>query len=106
MRFIHYLAAAAPLLLQTLAHQEKIPYLDAVVKAELREFGHSETVEGTNITARDLEGAIDERATTPYWLEVIAHQGKAAFGQANYKVFRNVKDYGAKGMSTIPMLCG
>lgn len=37
---------------------------------------------------------------TPYWLADITHQGVAAFNQnpSGYKVFRNVKDYGAKGM--------
>jgi hypothetical protein len=34
----------------------------------------------------------------PYWLENIRHQGIAAFNpDASYKVFRNVKDYGAVG---------
>lgn len=34
----------------------------------------------------------------PYWLELIKHQGTAAFNNdTSYQVFRNVKDYGAKG---------
>ena len=39
-----------------------------------------------------------------WWLEQIQHQGKAAFNPnpAGYKVFRNVKDYGARGKSTRP----
>lgn len=34
-----------------------------------------------------------------YWLESISHQGKAAFNSNpnSYQVFRNVKDFGAKG---------
>jgi Endopolygalacturonase len=34
-----------------------------------------------------------------YWLEDISHQGTAAFNDypANFRVFRNVKDFGAKG---------
>ncbi|KAI0724043.1 exo-beta-1,3-glucanase [Cerioporus squamosus] len=38
-------------------------------------------------------------AGDPYWLESIKHQGIAAFNSApsSYKVFRNVKDYGAVG---------
>ena len=33
-----------------------------------------------------------------YWLENIKHQGISAFNSdSSYKVFRNVKDYGAKG---------
>ena len=35
----------------------------------------------------------------PYWLEKIKHQGIAAYNTdpTGYKVFRNVKDYGAVG---------
>ncbi|TDL27296.1 exo-beta-1,3-glucanase [Rickenella mellea] len=37
-------------------------------------------------------------ANAPFWLESIKHQGKPAFNSnPNYPVFRNVKDYGAKG---------
>lgn len=35
--------------------------------------------------------------THAYWLGLIAHQGYAPFAPANYPVFRNVKDYGARG---------
>lgn len=35
-----------------------------------------------------------------FWLEEISHQGVAAFRQnSTYQVFRNVKDFGAKGLS-------
>jgi glucan 1,3-beta-glucosidase len=35
----------------------------------------------------------------PYWLETIQHQGTSAFNPnpSSYEVFRNVKDFGAKG---------
>jgi glucan 1,3-beta-glucosidase len=36
-------------------------------------------------------------ACTDYWLATIDHQGLAPYAPAGYKVFRNVKDYGAKG---------
>ncbi|KAG6036344.1 hypothetical protein E4U41_005736 [Claviceps citrina] len=32
-----------------------------------------------------------------WWLANVAKQGKPAFGSADFKVYRNVKDYGAKG---------
>lgn len=33
-----------------------------------------------------------------YWMEEIAHQGRSSFNpDPNYRVFRNVKDYGAIG---------
>ncbi|KAK5636635.1 hypothetical protein RRF57_012347 [Xylaria bambusicola] len=44
--------------------------------------------------------ALEQRAdtTSQYWVSSIKRQGVAAFAsEANYKVFRNVKDYGAKG---------
>jgi glucan 1,3-beta-glucosidase len=35
----------------------------------------------------------------PYWLQSIKHQGTAAYNPhpTSYQVFRNVKDFGAKG---------
>lgn len=37
-------------------------------------------------------------ASDPFWLESMPHVGTAPFHNAtNYKVFRNVKDYGAVG---------
>ena len=42
-------------------------------------------------------------AAAPYWYETINHQGIAAFnGNSGYKVFRNVKSYGAKGYVSPP----
>ncbi|KAF8549344.1 glycoside hydrolase family 55 protein [Imleria badia] len=37
--------------------------------------------------------------TDPYWLETIKHQGTSPFNpsRSSYQVFRNVKDFGAKG---------
>ncbi|KAH7360471.1 1,3-beta glucanase [Rhexocercosporidium sp. MPI-PUGE-AT-0058] len=35
-----------------------------------------------------------------YWLESIARQGTVGYGTAGYQVFRNVKDFGAKGDGT------
>ncbi|KAK3322698.1 pectate lyase superfamily protein-domain-containing protein [Apodospora peruviana] len=37
------------------------------------------------------------RAASSWWLSSIERQGTVAFGDAGYKVFRNVQDYGAKG---------
>ena len=34
-----------------------------------------------------------------YWYENIEHQGISAFGPSGYTVYRNVKDYGATGIS-------
>lgn len=32
-----------------------------------------------------------------YWLEKIQHRGFSPYGNADYQVFRNVKNFGAKG---------
>lgn len=47
-------------------------------------------------------GAGTAAASDPFWLESIKHQGTAAFNSApsSYQVFRNVKDFGAKGDGT------
>lgn len=44
--------------------------------------------------------SFNANAAASYWLESINHQGIAAFNSnpSGYKVFRNVKDYGARGM--------
>jgi glucan 1,3-beta-glucosidase len=40
--------------------------------------------------------SVEKRAST-YWYENIAHQGVAPFAPSGYTVYRNVKDFGAKG---------
>jgi hypothetical protein len=57
--------------------------------------------EYSNITIADVNGGLHTR-DTPYWYENIAHQGKSAFGPAGYQIYRNVKDYGAKGAFYTP----
>ncbi|KAJ6488579.1 exo-beta-1,3-glucanase [Mycena vitilis] len=44
-------------------------------------------------------GAGTAAATDPFWMQSIKHQGLAAFNAnpSSYQVFRNVKDFGAKG---------
>lgn len=38
--------------------------------------------------------------TSSYWLSSIQRQGTVAFGDSSFKVFRNVQDFGAVGMSS------
>jgi hypothetical protein len=41
---------------------------------------------------------LTNRADGPdFWMETIKHQGASPFGPSGYTVFRNVKDFGAKG---------
>lgn len=41
--------------------------------------------------------AASDAAASSYWLSSITRQGTVAFGTSGYQIFRNVKDYGAKG---------
>jgi glucan 1,3-beta-glucosidase len=50
---------------------------------------------GTSCTA--ALGSGSAAAGAPYWQQSITHQGTSPFGPAGYSVFRNVKDFGAKG---------
>ena len=51
------------------------------------------------VTPVTNELAVYERASSGYWMSTIKRQGVAAFNKnADYQVFRNVKDFGAKGM--------
>ncbi|KAL8686385.1 MAG: hypothetical protein Q9224_005462, partial [Gallowayella concinna] len=36
-------------------------------------------------------------SSSSFWLSDIKRQGKVAYGDANFQIFRNVKDFGAKG---------
>lgn len=37
-------------------------------------------------------------ASSDYWLASIPRNGKPAYGDAGFQIYRNVKDFGAKGM--------
>lgn len=36
-------------------------------------------------------------ALSSYWISDIKRQGIVAFGESDFQIFRNVKDFGAKG---------
>lgn len=77
-----------------------IPDVNGVVANELNDFGQS--VDHNRVSPDDT--VISKRQSTPYWYETISHQGISAFGPSGYEVFRNVKDYGAKGESQLAYL--
>ncbi len=37
-------------------------------------------------------------AADGYWLASIPRNGKVAYGDSSFQIYRNVKDFGAKGM--------
>jgi glucan 1,3-beta-glucosidase len=46
--------------------------------------------------------AVADTGASSYWLASIPRNGTVPFGTAGYQVFRNVKDFGAKGDGTSP----
>jgi glucan 1,3-beta-glucosidase len=73
--------------------QFKIPEVDEVVKDILSEYKSYVDFHGNHTS----HSTLSERQASSYWYENIQHQGISAFGASGYKVYRNVKDYGAKG---------
>jgi len=96
----------------------KIPWVEAMMASVTAQFADAVSYSGPTGTAlaevvaaqaslsssaiaRPTSVAkIIPRAAAPYWLEQIPHRGVAAFNPnaATYQVFRNVKDFGAKGI--------
>ncbi|RDW84364.1 hypothetical protein BP6252_01954 [Coleophoma cylindrospora] len=79
-----------------------IPEVDTVVGKVIDRLGdyvkyHGNDSVAGNISSHDGMASVLPRQATPYWYEAIAHQGISAFGTSGYTVYRNVKDYGAKG---------
>lgn len=92
----------------------QIPEVNQLVNSALRSFSDYTAYQGpTGVAAAALSSAtgavkhliptLETQSTSvsdpSYWLADIKHQGIAAFNSnpSNYTVFRNVKDYGAKG---------
>lgn len=105
VKYLSLLACANAQLLE-------IPAVDAIVSSALlpfeqyMSFGAPTKVASAAVSFETRVAATAESAVaavaaadTAYWLADIAHQGVAAFNPnpSGYKVFRNVKDYGAKG---------
>jgi glucan 1,3-beta-glucosidase len=82
---------------------DKIPIVDSIVAnllathADYVHFHGNNTNSTNTVTSRSTN--LSKRQTPAYWYEYINHQGISAFGPSGYQVFRNVKNYGAKGMS-------
>jgi hypothetical protein len=88
---------------ETHAHSFKMVRFEPIVTllASLPLFSYAATIP---MAARGVDAAINAHLLAPratsYWMENIAHNGsfpEAWGGASDYKVFRNVKDYGAVG---------
>ncbi len=94
------LALAPASLAQHIKYQ--IPEVQSVVAAMTDKYKAYVTYAGPAIPV-PTSPTVKVNAPAPtgpcaYWMENIRHQGVAAFnGNSSYVVFRNVKDYGAKG---------
>ncbi|KAK8186718.1 pectate lyase superfamily protein-domain-containing protein [Phyllosticta citribraziliensis] len=59
----------------------------------------SDTTVDVTVSSSFSSSSSSSEGCSPYWLENLPHQGISPFANnsGSYKVFRNVKDYGAKG---------
>jgi len=108
MRFASVTSLA---ILVSCAHSQilEIPAVDELVSSALEPLAEYTDYHGpTGVASAALSKSTEafvaniavEIADASYWLADIAHQGKAAFNPnpSSYTVFRNVKNYGAKGI--------
>lgn len=106
MRLSYHLGLFAPLLLTVASEQLVIPEFERIASSVVS--SASSKIENSrptgNVTSSVVEPTnapspqVHSDAATTYWYEQIAHQGISAFGPSGYAVYRNVKDYGAKGL--------
>ncbi|KAI1278309.1 glycoside hydrolase family 55 protein [Xylaria sp. FL0933] len=102
MRFSSIAGFALPL---ALAEKLVIPAVEDAVSLQLAEFSayyvdaSNKTLDSSDAAPSHEARAVKGRQTSSYWYETIAHQGISAFNDnpTTYKVYRNVKDYGAVG---------
>ncbi|KAF2972638.1 hypothetical protein GQX73_g912 [Xylaria multiplex] len=104
MRFTSIAGLVFPL---ALAEKLVIPAVEEAVSLQLAEFSEyyadadvaNKTFDSSGTLSSHDARSIEERQSSSYWYETIAHQGISAFNDdpTTYKVYRNVKDYGAKG---------
>lgn len=105
MRSVSVIASCA-LLAAAAAEKLNIPQVDQLVNSALQSLSqytdYHGPKEGASSNNGQGHGHNGSGPDTSYWLADFAHQGYAAFNPnaSTYKVFRNVKDYGAKGMDS------
>lgn len=85
------IATLSALLLVVVSQELKIPQVDFVVDKTLKHLDGYVHYEGNDTVT------VSKRQAAPYWYEEIVHKGISAYGPSGYEVYRNVKDYGAKG---------
>ncbi len=106
MGFLHGFLLSA-LVLEVACVQFKIAAVENIVANIVTTNGNYVGFEGntTNSAGASPSGAPSHsKRQSAYWYESIAHQGVSAFGPSGYQVFRNVKDFGARGMLNLYIL--
>jgi glucan 1,3-beta-glucosidase len=100
MGFFRSLVLSSLVLGSSAVHFE-IPEVEAVVGEIVSKLGTYVNYNGNLSDVPTIPPKADFATILPrqssYWYESIAHQGISAFGPGGYQVYRNVKDYGAKG---------
>jgi len=105
MQFILTILLLVGLTGNVIAHQP-IPWVQSVASSVISEFSPAVVYRGPTgnsslwrTTRTSSTPTPTPTPPAPYWLEDIKHQGIAAFNpnSSSYQVFRNVKDFGAKG---------
>ncbi|KAJ5087004.1 Pectin lyase fold/virulence factor [Penicillium alfredii] len=109
---MHYTSVISSIILAACVSAQvlDIPAVDEIVSSALSPFADytayhgptgsaSAALSSTTAETKQRIASVQAVADASYWLADITHQGIAAFNTnpSGYKVFRNVKDYGAKG---------
>jgi glucan 1,3-beta-glucosidase len=118
MKFLIFLLLSLRLATNTVASQRALPnpWVESIVDFTTQEFSPYITFKGhphphhpgspetqASTTSSSTPKPTETSTNTPegYWLSDMHHQGVAAFNpNPGYKVFRNVKDYGVRGIHT------
>jgi glucan 1,3-beta-glucosidase len=79
-----------PLFLGALSHAVALPAIDSTA-------GLASRASSRKLGRQSCEGPGPAEDGPEFWLESIAKQGVSPLGPSGYAVFRNVKDFGAKG---------
>ncbi len=98
--FLYKAAIVAAIALEARCAHFEIPEVESIVNNVLLQFSDAVHYEGNETYATNLQRRDVQSGASSFWMESIAHQGVSAFGPSGYQVFRNVKDFGAKGISS------
>jgi glucan 1,3-beta-glucosidase len=97
------LGSSIILVLSTCAFALNAPYSTGYSSSKISPTGYNSSypINNSTQTSSSVKPGLTGTPSScaPYWLENIKHQGLASFNPnaTSYEIFRNVKDFGAKG---------